>query len=139
MSLRLSASSTMPCQVFSGELWDDFCASATAIEFSLVARRCFVRVVDAPQLDAIDGIVNMSRSYRWSAPRGAAFGMRRCEITRQRYREEAMAKRLWMAALAAGLAITGGATMACCGFPLETAPTFTALSAARGGGTSSRP
>src|SRR5258706_14641566 len=111
MSWRLSASSTMPCQVFSGELWDDFCASATAIEFSLVARRCFVRVVDAPQLDAIDGIVNMSRSYRWSAPRGAAFGMRRCEITRQRYREEAMAGRLWMAALAVLVARTGGARL----------------------------
>jgi len=27
---------------------------------------------DAAQLDAIDGIVNMSRSYRWSAPGGAA-------------------------------------------------------------------
>src|SRR5882724_9936140 len=117
MSLRLSASSTMPCQVFSCALWGDVCASATAIEFSLVLRRCFVRAVDAPQLDAIDGIVNMSRSYRWSAPRGAAFGMRRCEITRQRYREEAMAGRLWMAALAVVLATSAGAALAEPAFP----------------------
>ena len=53
-------------------------------------RRCFVRAVDAPQLDAIDGIVNMPPQARWSAPRGDA-SCRRCEITRTRSREEAMA------------------------------------------------
>src|ERR1700704_3394086 len=52
MSLRLSACSTMPCQLFSSEVFSselfsevlgEVRCSATAILFSRVSRRCFVR------------------------------------------------------------------------------------------------
>src|ERR1700681_1523042 len=98
MSLRLSACSTMPCQLFSSEVFSsevlgEVRCSATAILFSRVSRRCFVRdmsehdlngkpvptphqvrgrlfrimhrgrLVVAPKLDATSGIVNMPRRY----------------------------------------------------------------------------
>ena len=70
MSLRLSVCSTTSCQLFSFETLGDVCPSAAAIEFSLAFARILVRnadrdrPVEAPKLDAIGGIVNMSRSLR---------------------------------------------------------------------------
>src|SRR5882757_8551436 len=71
MSLRLSVCSTTSCQAFSLKAFGDTCPSAAAIDFFSLdfvddpgARRDRDHRIEAPKLDAIDGIVNMPRSLR---------------------------------------------------------------------------
>src|SRR5271163_3509330 len=128
MSLRLSVSSTTPCQLLS-EACGVVCASAAAIEFSLTLRRCSRRnttksgLVEAPKLDAIFGIVNMPRRY--SDLRGVAMSWEciaafRCAIRQaKRSGREAMAGRFRMFAAALAMLAAGGNAWAQSPFPAK--------------------
>src|SRR2546423_14574231 len=72
MSLRLSVCSTTSCQALAAETRCELCSAAAAIEFSLASQRCslaciIAALMNAPKLDAIVGIVNMSWRLEWAS------------------------------------------------------------------------